>query len=225
MNEQELSFAIGGRPERVSALLVRPPGAKALYVMGHGAGADMRHPFMATFAQLLAERGIATLRYNFRYMEIGRRLPDPLAILEDTVRSAVAQAAAAARDLTLLAGGKSMGGRMTSLAASKTPLAGVRGLVFLGFPLHPANKPGDSRSRHLKDVDPPMLFLQGTRDKLADLDLLIPVIDKLGPGAKLHVIEGGDHSFKVLKHSDRTADEVMAELVETMTAWIEAPQL
>lgn len=180
----------------------------------------MRHPFMATVARLLAERKVATLRYNFRYMERGRRLPDPRAILEDTVRSAVAQAATAAPDLPLLAGGKSMGGRMTSLAASKTPLAGVGGLVFLGFPLHPANKPGDGRSRHLQDVDLPMLFLQGTRDKLADLDLLAPVIDKLGPRATLHVIEGGDHSFKVLKRSGRTDDEAMEELIVAMAAWV-----
>ena len=141
----------------------------------------MQHPFMATVAQLMAERKVATLRYNFRYMEIGRRLPDPPTILEETVRSAVAQAATTAPDLPLLAGGKSMGGRMTSLAASKTRLTGVRGLVFLGFPLHPGNKPGDSRSRHLKDVDLPMLFIPGPRDKLADLVLLAPVVEDRGP--------------------------------------------
>jgi hypothetical protein len=186
-------------------------------VLGHGAGAGMRHPFMDRAADALAARGLATLRYQFPYMEAGRRRPDPHPILVATVRAAVARAAG--EGLPLLAGGKSMGGRMTSRAAAEEALPGVRGLVFLGFPLHPAGRPGTERAEHLSGVDVPMLFLQGTRDRLADLDLLQPVCRELGSRATLHVVEGADHSFGVLVRSGRSADEVMAELADAVAAW------
>ena len=205
----------------VSALLMRPEDARWLYVFGHGAGAGMRHRFMEEAAASLAAQGIATFRYQFPYVEQGSRRIDPQPILLATVRSAVAAAHAAAPDLPLLAGGKSMGGRMTSLAASKEPLDGVRGLVFFGFPLHPAGDPGTDRAAHLTAVRNPMLFLQGTRDKLADLDRLRPVLEGLSDRATLHVVEGADHGFDVLKRSGRTAAEVLEELVRTVASWAE----
>lgn len=176
----------------------------------------MSHPFLERLSRELEVRDIATLRYQFPYMEAGRRRPDFQPKLLATVRSAVSEATRIAPGLPLLAGGKSMGGRMTSLAAAAEPLSGVDGLIFLGFPLHPAGKPGVERSGHLADVGLPMLFLQGTRDSLADLELLTPVVDGLGPAARLHEVEGGDHSFKVLKRSGRDEDEVMAELADTV---------
>jgi len=214
----ELSFPASRSAGEVSALLVRPPDARFLYVFAHGAGAGMRHHFMEDAASLLAAQGIATLRYQFPYVEQGSRRIDPQPILLSTVRAAVAAAREAAPDLPLLAGGKSMGGRMTSLAASKEPLA-VKGIVFFGFPLHPAGAPATERGEHLAAVPNPMLFLQGTRDKLSDLDLLRPVVDGLGSRATLHVVEGADHGFDMLKRSGRTAAEVLEELAKTVATW------
>ena len=203
----------------MSALLQRPPEARLLYVLAHGAGAGMRHPFLASMASALAERGIATFRYQFPYVEAQMRRPDPPGVLEATVRSAVAAAASAAPGLPLVAGGKSLGGRMTSNAQAKQPLPGVRGLVFLGFPLHPPKRPGDARAEHLSAVQVPMLFLQGTRDDLAELQLLEPVCRRLGDRATLHVVEGADHSFRVLKRSGRNDADVLEELVDTVATW------
>src|SRR5438874_13824347 len=215
----ELTFTVSERLGRVSALLVRPAEARVLYVLAHGAGAGMRHPFLETIAQRLAERAIATLRYQFPYMEQRARRPDPPAVAEAAVRAAVIEAARVAPGLPLVAGGKSFGGRMTSTAQAEEPLPGVRGLVFLGFPLHPPGRPGDSRADHLAEVQIPMLFLQGTRDEFADLELLRPVVKRLGDRATLHLVEGGDHSFHVLKRSGRTDAEVMGELVDAIAAW------
>jgi predicted alpha/beta-hydrolase family hydrolase len=214
----ELSFAAPGG-SRVSGLLLRPEGARLLYVVAHGAGAGMRHPFLESIAQRLAERSIATLRYQFPYMEQGARRPDPPAVAAATVRAAVAEAARLAPGVPLVAGGKSFGGRMTSTAQAEEPLSAVRGLVFLGFPLHPPGRPGDSRAEHLAQVRIPMLFLQGDRDEFADLKLLRPVVKRLGVGATLHLVEGGDHSFKVLKRTGRAGDDVMTELVTTIDRW------
>jgi predicted alpha/beta-hydrolase family hydrolase len=203
----------------VSGLLLRPDGARLLYVVAHGAGAGMRHPFLESIAQRLAERSIATLRYQFPYMEQGARRPDPPAVAAATVRAAVAEAARLAPELPLVAGGKSFGGRMTSTAQAEEPLSAVRGLVFLGFPLHPPGRPGDSRAEHLAQVRIPMLFLQGDRDGFADLKLLRPVVKRLGVGATLHLVEGGDHSFHVLKRSGRTDADVISELADAIVKW------
>jgi len=203
----------------VSGLLLRPNDARLLFVLAHGAGAGMRHPFLEVVAQRLAERSIATLRYQFPYMEQRSRRPDSPAVAAATVRAAVAEAARVAPELPFVAGGKSFGGRMTSTAQAEAPLPGVRGLVFLGFPLHPPGRPSDSRAEHLAQVQIPMLFLQGDRDDFADLRRLKPVVTRLGERATLHLAEGGDHSFHVLKRSGRTDAEVMAELVETIVAW------
>lgn len=203
----------------VSGRLQRPDRARSLLVLGHGAGAGMDHPFLRDLAAGLAEVGIATLRYQFPYMDQGRRMPDRAPKLIATVRAAVAEAARLAPELPLLAGGKSMGGRMTSQAAAEAPLPGVRGLVFFGFPLHPAKKPGTERGEHLARVPHPMLFLQGTRDKLAELDLLRSVLRPLGERATLHVVEGADHGFHVLKRSGRTDGEVLTELAATVTGF------
>ena len=214
-----LSIEVGERVGHVSGLLMRPPDARCLYVLAHGAGAGMRHRFMEAVAAGLSERGVATLRYQFPYTEVGGRRPDPPAVLQTTVRSAVAAARNAAPGLPLLAGGKSLGGRMTSSAAARGELAGVRGLVFLGFPLHAPNRPGIERAEHLDAVQLPTLLLQGTRDALADLALMRTVCGRLGERATLHVVEGGDHSFAVLKRSGRTQEEVMAELADTIVSW------
>lgn len=215
----ELRFLASASSGEVSALLERPDAARSILVFGHGAGAGMRHHFMEDAASALAARGVATFRYQFPYVEKGQFRPDPQPILVATVRSAVAAARGAAGDLPMLAGGKSMGGRMTSLAASKEALPGVQGLVFFGFPLHPAGAPSIERAAHLDRVTVPMLFLAGTRDKLADLDLLRPVIDRLGGKATLHVLEGADHSFEVLKRTGRTAADVLVELARTVDTW------
>jgi predicted alpha/beta-hydrolase family hydrolase len=200
-------------------ILVRPPNAWLLYVLAHGAGAGMRHRFLETIAEALAERGIATFRYQFPYMDAGGGRPDPPGVLESSVRAAVSRAIEAEPGLPLIAGGKSLGGRMTSGAAAASPLPGVRGLVFLGFPLHPPGQPGIKRADHLDRVDVPLLFLQGTRDTFAQPDLLLPVIERLGTRATLHFVEGGDHSFSILKRSGRSAEQVMNELVDTIVEW------
>ncbi len=217
---QNLRFIASQSSGEVSAILERPADARCLLVFGHGAGAGMTHAFMESMSTLLSERGVATLRYQFPYMEKGSRRPDHRPILLKTIASAIAAARSEAPDLPLFVGGKSMGGRMTSqlLARGETPE--VRGVVFFGFPLHPAGKPGSERGDHLADVTAPMLFLQGTRDKLAELDLLRPVCAGLGKRATLHVVEGGDHSFKVLKRSGRNEEEVLEELADKAASWM-----
>jgi len=207
------------RVGEVSGLLLRPKDARLLYVLAHGAGAGMRHPFLESISQRLAEQGIATLRYQFPYMERRSRRPDPPAVAAATVRAAVAEAARIAPDLPLVAGGKSFGGRMTSTAQAEEPLPGVRGLVFLGFPLHPPGRPDDKRAEHLAHVQVPMLFLQGTRDDFAALKLLQPLVKRLGERATLYLVEGGDHSFCVLTKSGRSEGEVMGEVVSTIVEW------
>jgi predicted alpha/beta-hydrolase family hydrolase len=214
-----LDIHVGERVGRVSCILTRPPDARVLYVLAHGAGAGMRHRFMEAVAGILAERGVASLRYQFPYTEAGGRRPDPPAVLHATVRAAVAAAAEIAPGLPLIAGGKSMGGRMTSGAAAGEPLPGVAGLVFLGFPLHPPKRPSEDRAEHLSGVAVPMLFLQGTRDDLADLGLITGVCARLGPRATLHVVDGADHAFEVLKRSGRTDAEVLEELAGTVVGW------
>ena len=184
------------------------------YVLAHGAGAGMRHPFLEAIAQALYDRGVATLRYEFAYMEQHKSRPDSPAVAAARVRDAVARAAAEWPGLPLVAGGKSFGGRMTSTAQAEQPLPGVRGLAFLGFPLHPPGKPSVSRAEHLSQVRVPMLFLQGTRDEFARLELLTEVCERLGPRATLHLIEEGDHSFKVPKRAGNTAEQVMATLAD-----------
>ncbi len=218
--DMNLDIHVGDTIGRVSGILLRPPDAWATYVLAHGAGAGMRHRFMESIAHSLGERGIATLRYQFPYAEAGTRRPDPPGVLEATVRAAVAQARESAPDLPLIAGGKSLGGRMTSNAMARRPLEGVLGLVFLGFPLHPAKQPAVTRAEHLDRVEAPMLFLQGTRDELAHLGLVTSVCARLGSRASLHVVEGADHSFAVLKRSRRSGAEVMEELSLTVTKWL-----
>jgi predicted alpha/beta-hydrolase family hydrolase len=205
----------------VSALLIDPPQARACYVFAHGAGAGMAHASMATIATGLADRGIATLRYQFPYMEKASKRPDSPAVAHAAVRAAVREAARCCPKLPLIAGGKSFGGRMTSQAQAIDALPGVRGLAFLGFPLHPAGKPSSDRARHLGDIRIPMLFLQGTRDALAELDLLEPVVKHLGKLARLHLVKEADHSFHVLARSGRNDREVMAEVLDAFAAWTE----
>ena len=214
-----LRITLPGSGTEVSALLLRPPDARLLYVLAHGAGAGMRHPFLERTAAALAERGVATLRYQFAYMERKQHRPDPPAVAAAAVRAAVVAAAAAAPDLPLIAGGKSFGGRMTSTAQAEQPLPGVRGLAFLGFPLHPPGKPAVSRADHLDDVAIPMLFLQGERDEFAEPLLLRQVLRRLGERAALHLVKSGDHSFSVPKSSGRTADEVLGEVCDALADW------
>ncbi|MCS3761667.1 alpha/beta hydrolase family protein [Bradyrhizobium centrosematis] len=218
---QELKLDIE-RVGTVSAILTQPDKARACYVLAHGAGADMRHSFMAKTAQGLADRGIATFRFNFPYMEEKKGRPDQPAVAHAAIRAAVAEAAKLCPGVSLIAGGKSFGGRMTSQAQSKAPLPEVKGLAFLGFPLHAAKKPSSERAEHLAGIAIPMLFLQGTRDELADLGHLRPVIASLGAKATLHEVEGGDHSFAVLKKSGRTNDEALTEVLDTLAAWIDS---
>ena len=201
-------------------LLIAPPGASACFVFAHGAGAGMTHPFMAALADGLAERGIATLRYNFPYMEAGSKRPDAPKVAYAAVRAAVAEAAERMPRVPLFAGGKSFGGRMTSQAQAAHPLPGVKGLVFVGFPLHPAGKPSIERAAHLSDVRVPMLFLQGTRDELAALDLLRPVVDRLGGRARLETFEDADHSFHVPARTGRKDAEVRAAMLDTAARWM-----
>jgi predicted alpha/beta-hydrolase family hydrolase len=204
----------------VSALLLRPDNARACLVFAHGAGAGMSHPFMETVAAGLCERGIATLRYQFPYMEKGSKRPDAPAVAHAAVRAAVAEAARCCAGMPLVAGGKSFGGRMTSQAQAIAPLPDVRGLAFLGFPLHPPGKSSTSRAAHLSDIHIPMLFLQGTRDDFAEMTLLEPVVKGLGGLASLHVVREADHSFHVLARSGRNDREVMSEVLDALSAWI-----
>jgi len=198
---------------------VRPPGAHRMLTLAHGAGAGMRHPFMEKLAAQLASVGVATLRYEFPYMEQRKSRQDAPPVLHERVAAAAEAARKAAPELPLLAGGKSFGGRMTSQAAAEGLLLGVKGIVFFGFPLHPPNRPGTSRADHLAKVSVPMLFLQGTRDEFAPLDLLRPIGESLGSRATLHVIDGADHGFHVLKRSGRTDNEVMRELAQAVASW------
>jgi predicted alpha/beta-hydrolase family hydrolase len=204
----------------VSAILDRPRRARALIALAHGAGAGMRAGFMEAVSARLVAADVAVLRYQFPYMESGRRAPDPPAVLTATVRAALETAAEVAPDLPRFAGGKSLGGRMTSTAAAQRALPGVRGIAFFGFPLHAAGRPGSARAEHLRDVKLPMLFLQGTRDTLADLGELRPVIEALGDRAQLHVIDGADHSFHVLKRSGRSDADVLDELCARAARWM-----
>jgi len=208
------------RTERVSGLLQSPRDAWACLVLAHGAGAGMTHTFLAAVATGLAARGIATLRFQFPYMERGSRRPDSPAVAHAAIRAAVAAAARRRPKLPLFAGGKSFGGRMTSQAQAVTPLRDVRGVVFLGFPLHPAGKPGRERAAHLSTVEVPMLFLQGTRDELAELKLLKPVVRKLGARATLTMFTDADHSFHVPARSGRTDGEVREEMLDALARWM-----
>lgn len=220
MTEQELTIALAGG-NSVSALLTAADNSRACYVLAHGAGAGMRHPFMAAVAKGLAARGIATLRYQFPYMEKGGRRPDPPKVAHAAVRAATAEAARRLPHLPLFAGGKSFGGRMTSQAQAEAPLEGVRGLAFLGFPLRPPGKPSSERAEHLARVEVPMLFLQGTRDELADLEHLKPLLPGLGERATLKLVENADHSFHVPAKSGRTDAEVMGAVLDALAAWID----
>jgi len=204
----------------ISGLLQTPAGAHACYVFAHGAGAGMNHAFMASIAQGLAERGIASLRFNFPFMEQGSKRPDSPALAHAAIRAAVAEAARHMPDVPLFAGGKSYGGRMSTQAQAAQPLPGVKGIVLVGFPLHPAGKPSTERAAHLVDVKLPMLFLQGTRDALADLDLISQTTASLGKKTNLHIVDGADHAFHVLVRSGRTDAQVREELCDTMAAWM-----
>jgi uncharacterized protein len=206
--------------ESVSALLIRPPGAKALYLFAHGAGAGLTHKSMASNAEGLAERRIATLRYQFPYMEKGSKRPDPPRIAHAAVRAAAAEASKLAPDLPLFAGGRSFGGRMTSQAQAAEPMPGLRGLAFLGFPLHPVGKPAIDRAEHLERVHIPMLFVSGERDALAELELLRAVVARLGDRAALHIIADADHSLKVPARSGRTSAEAEAEALDATAQWM-----
>jgi hypothetical protein len=218
---QKLTITVN-ETHRVSGLLQVPQRARACYVLAHGAGAGMTHPFLEAVAAELGERGVATLRYQFPYMEQRSKRPDAPALAHATVRAAVAEAGRQVPKLPLVAGGKSFGGRMTSQAQAAAALAGVRGLAFLGFPLHPAGKPSDERAKHLFDVQIPMLFLQGTRDALADLALLQPLVDRLGKRATLTLFQDADHSFHVPARTGRKDPEVRGEMLDALAAWIDA---
>jgi predicted alpha/beta-hydrolase family hydrolase len=215
-----VTIAVAGDGE-VSGLLLAPPRARACYVLAHGAGAGMAHPFMQCVADELAQRGIASLRFQFPYMEKRAKRPDPPALAQAAVRAAVLAAGKALPDLPLVAGGKSFGGRMTSQAQARDPLPGVIGLAFLGFPLHPAGKPSDQRAAHLADVRIPMLFLQGTRDALANLDKLESVIASLAPRAPLKLARDADHTFHGPARSGRRDADVRAELLDEFSAWVD----
>lgn len=215
---KSLKIEVEGAGE-VSALLNRPPDARWILALAHGAGAGMSHPFLEHLSSALADVGIATLRYQFPYMEARRRVPDRPDVLTVTVGAAVRTASEQGAGLPLLAGGKSMGGRMSSQAAAEGLLEGVAGLVFFGFPLHPPNRPGTKRADHLAKVPMPMLFLQGTRDAFADLKLLRPIIAKVWPRATLHLFEDADHSFHVPKKSGKTDADILSELAEVTSSW------
>lgn len=215
-----VSISLAGG-ETVSGLFLLPARPKAVYVLAHGAGAGMRQRFLEAAAEGLAKRGIGTLRYQFPYMEKGSRRPDRPPLAFAAVRAAVAEAARLAPGLKLVAGGKSFGGRMTSGAEAEAHLPGVAGLAFLGFPLHPPGTPADTRGEHLSDVSIPMLFLQGTKDEFAELDLLEPLVKRLGRRATLHRVEAADHSFHVPAKSGRKDAEVLDEVLDAMAAWVE----
>ena len=221
---KEIRFAVNEKAEEVSGLLQMPKGAEALLVVAHGAGAGMRHRFMKDVAAKLAERRVATLRYQFPYMEKGSKRPDSEAVLTATVRSAVAAAERFAGGIPIFAGGKSMGGRMTSLAEARESLNGIKGMIFFGFPLHAAGKPSAERGKHLAEINVPMLFLQGSRDTLADLKLLKPLCQSLGKRAELFIVDGGDHSLHMLKSSGRSDGEVLDEVVEKAAGWMASYQ-
>lgn len=220
MSITQVAIAVGAN-HAVSGLFERPQSARAVLVLAHGAGAGMEHPAMQGVATGLAQRGIATLRYQFPYMERKTRRPDPPPLCHATIRAAVAEAARVASDLPLFAGGRSFGGRMTSQAQAQDGLVGVRGLVFLAFPLHPAGRPGTDRAAHLEKVGIPMLFIQGTRDELASLDLLRPVVARLGRRASLHLLENADHSFHVPARSGLTDAEVLAGALDNLSDWVD----
>jgi len=207
-------------PQSVSGLLLVPPAATACFVFAHGAGAGMAHAFMSAFADGLAARQIATLRYQFPFMERGSKRPDTPAVAHEAVRAAVADADRRCPGIPLIAGGKSFGARMTSQAQADNPLPRVAGLAFVGFPLHPAGKPSDDRAEHLSRVDIPMLFLQGTRDELADVDLLRAVVERLGTRATLSLFEDADHAFHVRMRSGRTDTQVMSAMLDVFSVWV-----
>jgi predicted alpha/beta-hydrolase family hydrolase len=219
MKTQSLAFTVDAA-HRVSGILLAPESARAGYVLAHGAGAGMRQKFLEAAAQGLVARGIATLRYNFPYMEAGGKRVDPPPLCHATVRAAVTEAARLLPKVPLVAGGKSFGGRMTSQAQALEPLPGVRGLAFLGFPLHPPGKPSIERAAHLADVKVPMLFLQGSRDEFAELTLLEPMVAELGSPATLRLFEHADHSFHVPAKSGRKDADVLNELLDALAGWI-----
>jgi predicted alpha/beta-hydrolase family hydrolase len=217
---ERITIAMGAT-EQVSGLLQVPPGATACFVMAHGAGAGMTHSFMEAIAKELALQRIATLRFQFPFMERGSRRPDPASVAHSTIRAAVDTAVRTLPELPLITGGRSFGGRMTSQAQAAAELTGVRGLVFIGFPLHPAKRPSAERAQHLAGVALPMLFVQGTRDELAEIPLLEPVCAQLAPRATLHLIDDADHSFHVRRRSGRTDEDVHAEVGQAIVTWIE----
>jgi len=220
--QKELRFNVSPEQGQVSAILNLPKNALAGLIIAHGAGTDMRHIFMEELTSGLAEKQISTFRFNFPYKEKGKGGPNSAKILKQSIRQAVMIAKENMSEIALFAGGKSMGGRMTSLAASEEELPNINGLIFFGFPLHAPGKPGTERAEQLFQVEVPMLFLQGPRDTLAKPELLTPIINKLGRKANLHMVEGADHSFKVLKRSERTQEEVMRELVEISSTWMKS---
>lgn len=220
MPERETQFSVKGTATRVSGLFMSPANAECVLVFGHGAGAGMKHPFMSAISGGLERLRVATFRYQFPYLESGAKRPDPKPLLLSTVRAAVAQAQDLGNGLPLFLGGKSMGGRMSSIAMAEDPIREILGIVFFGFPLHPPGVPSDSRAEHLSLIDVPMLFLQGTRDKLADLKLLKPVVKKLGTLATIHIIEGADHSFHVPKSSGKSDADVCDNLSEATSSWM-----
>lgn len=220
MGSERLTIDVGAS-HRVSGLLDRPARAHALFVLAHGAGAGMEHPSVQAIAAGLAERGVATLRYQFPYIERKSRRPDPPALCHATVRAAVAAATRLAPDLPLIAGGRSFGGRMTSQAQAQAALPGIRGLVFLAFPLHPAGRPGTDRAAHLQEIEIPMLFIQGSRDELAEPELLRPAVELLGARATIHVLEDADHSFHASARSGRMDSDVLADALNAVCDWVD----
>ena len=217
----ELRFPAAPGSGQVSAVLLKPPECHALYVLGHGAGAGMRHRFMDGIAEAFSAHGIGTFRYQFPFIEAGKRRPDRAPVLTGTVRAAAAAARELQPDLPLIAGGKSMGGRMTSSAQAESALAGVRGLVFLGFPLHRPGDPSNKRADHLADVDVPMLFVQGTRDRLAEMDRMEAVVGGLGERAELRAVQDADHGFDVLKRLGKSTEQVYDDIAALVRGWID----
>ncbi len=217
---KNIIFSASKSSGEVSGKLLIPSKAKFVLVFAHGAGAGMEHPFMENVSSYLADEGVATLRFNFPFTEKKKKSPDPAPILIATIKSAIDAAKKYSKGIPLFAGGKSMGGRMTSMAASKETMDGVKGIIFFGFPLHAPGKPSADRSEHLFNVNIPMLFLQGTRDKLADLELLKPVVKKIKDKAELFIVEGGDHSFHVLKSSGKNEEDILIEISKKAAEWM-----